>query len=329
MNPASYFYRRSPRLRRAMRRTSNAALARAANWSLAFLRTRSLPDALAWGDTVGEWLYRALREQRQLADEHLRIAFGDTLPQSARDHLAKSSFIHVARCFCELAKIDDIRAQRARYFEVDGWENVEKVLSGNGAVVVTGHIGNWELLAAHFAWLGLPVIAIARRIYIDELNRMLVDFRRRQGVGTILRESPSSARQILAAMKNNSLLAMLIDQDTKVQSVSVPFFGRLARTPVAAASLAIRRELPAVAAFIQRRPQGGHRISVLPPFDAPRTGDISADIKSLTRAFNEAIEHQIRVNPAEWVWWHRRWRHGPMQGLDLERIRQRRRSAEI
>lgn len=306
-------------MRRALRLAKNRAISRVASSAVAYVASKPLPEALALGDRFGGLIYRLLRQPRELAEQHVRIAFGDTLPAPLRTHMVRSSFVHVARCFCELAKIDEIRERRHEYFELVGWENAEKVLApGRGAVVVTGHIGNWELLAAYWAWMGQPVVAIARRVYAEDLNRMLTELRARQGVESILRESPNSARQILAAMKRNALLAMLIDQDTNVQSVSVPFFGRLARTPVAAASLAIRRELPAIAAFIQRRPEGGHRITVLPPFEIERTGDVSADIKNLTRQFNEVIERQIRANPAEWVWWHRRWRRGPIVNLDLD-----------
>jgi KDO2-lipid IV(A) lauroyltransferase len=189
---------------------------------------------------------------------------------------------------------------------------------GKGTLVVTGHIGNWELLAAYFSWIGVPVAAVARRIYADGLNQLLVDFRSRQGVETILRETPHSARQLLRAIKANAFLAMLIDQDTHVASVSAPFFGRMARTPVAAASLAIRRELSVLPMFIQRRAEGGHRIIVGAPCAIEPSGDQQADIRALTRLFNEWLEAQIRKNPAEWVWWHRRWRHAPVAHLDLE-----------
>lgn len=317
-SPYKYFYRTSHRFRRAARRGKDAAIARAAKAALSFIQRKSLDEALAFGDRIGDFAFRALSGPRQLALRHIELAFGDSLGAASREHLARESFRNAARTFCELAKIDEIRERRADYIEIEGWEHAEKVLGGRGVVVVTGHIGNWELLAAYWAWIGQPVVAIARRIYVEDLNRLLVETRARQGVETVLRESPNSARQIISAIRRNALLAMLIDQDTKVQSVSVPFFGRMARTPVAAASLAIRRDLPAVAAFIQRRPQGGHRIRVLPPFEISRTDDLNADIRALTKQFNEAIEQQIRENPSEWVWWHRRWRHTPIPRLDLD-----------
>lgn len=318
-NPYRYLYRTSHRFRRWARIAKDGAISSATKLALWYVGRKSLDEALALGDRIGTLAYRVLAGPRRLALEHIELAFGDGLSPAMRERLARQSFMNVARCFCELAKIDEIRERRSEYFELVGWENAEKVLGGtNGAVVVTGHIGNWELLAAYWAWMGQPVVAIARRIYAEELNRLLLELRARQGVETVLRESPSSARQLIGAMKRNALLAMLIDQDTKVQSVSVPFFGRMARTPVAAASLAIRRNLPAIAAFIQRRPEGGHRITVLPPFEIERSDDVNADIRALTRQFNQVIERHIREQPSEWVWWHRRWRHMPIPRLDLD-----------
>jgi len=319
-DPFKRLYRRSVHSRRVVRRIKNSVIRRATVSALRYLERRPLEEALQIGERWGALAFRRLGRHRRLALEHLEIAFGRSLPPSAREHLARASFINAARSFCEIAKIDEVRDRRDRYFEVEGMAHAEKVLAeGRGAIVVTGYLGNWELLASYFAWCGFPVAAIARKAHGLELDEILVDFRKRQGVDTILRESPASASQILRAMQANTLLAMLVDQDTRVQSLPVPFFGRSARTPIAAASLAIRSELPVVMAFIQRRSRGGHRIHVHAPLAIARSSDTAADIQALTRVFNERIEEQIRRNPAEWVWWHRRWRRAPQPGLDADR----------
>lgn len=307
------------RLRRLVRKAKNASVTGLTNLALWYIGRLSLENALRLGERVGDIAFVLLRKPRRLAEEHLRLAFADEISPAGCTHIARASLINMGRSFCELAKIDEIRSQADRYVEAEGREHVDESLKrGVGAVIVTGHIGNWELLAAYWAWQGYSIAAVARRIYIERLNQLVVDFRRRQGVETILRESPHSARQLLRAIKNNSLLAMLIDQDTQVQSVSVPFFGHMARTPAAAASLAVRRDLPAHAAFIQRRPEGGHRIIITPAFEFERTGDVRTDITALTRIFTAALEAQVRRNPAEWVWWHRRWRRQPQARLDLD-----------
>ncbi len=316
-NPLSRWLQRSVRLRRFVRRRKDALVLALTRRAFAHIDRRSLDEALALADRYGMWAYRLLGGPRRLAQEHLELAFGRSLPPSAREHLARASFQNAARSFVEMIKIDAIRARRDTYIEFEGRHHFDDLKrAGKGAIVVTGHIGNWELLAAACAWDGVSVMAIGRRVRNAALNDILVDFRRRQGVETILRESPNAAQQILRAIRSTSVLAMLIDQDTRVQSLSVPFFGRMARTPVAAASLAVRREIPVVVAFIQRRAQGGHRIVVHPPIDVRRGDDTATDIQALTRRFSEEIEQQIRRNPAEWVWWHRRWRRAPQPNLD-------------
>ncbi len=318
MNPIRRYYKSSPRLRRLSRQIKNAFIGNAARFALWSIGLLSLERALAFGDFVGATAYRLLGGSRRLALEHLELAFGDQLTPRVRERVARTAFINAARSFCELAKIDMI-LRRPEYIDTLGWEHAEALRDGGkGSIVITGHIGNWELLAAYFVSRGLPVAAIARRIYAEGLNELLVNFRSRHGVETILRESPSSARQILRALKGNSVLAMLIDQDTHAPSVSVPFFGKLARTPAAAAALAIRRDIPVVAVFMQRRDDFGWRVEVSPPFKIERTGDHRSDVHKLTAQFSEALEGHIRKSPTDWVWWHRRWRRGPIPRLDLD-----------
>ncbi len=311
-------YKSSPRLRRAIRRRKDAGtywLARLALWLPTNL---SLPRALALSDRIGDLCYLTLRRTRQLALEHIEVALGDEIPAAARERLVRASFRNLARCFCELAKFADIRRQLDDYIEFDGWPRIEEVLGLGGGVAITGHIGNWELLGAYCGLKGVPVGAVARRINDPRLNSILVGFRASNGVETILRESPHASRQMLRILKNNGLLALVIDQDTHAPSVSVPFFGRLARTPAAAAVLAVRRNLPTLPVFAQRRPEGGHRLTCLPPLYPSHSGDRRRDILELTHRFSRVLEERIRQNPAEWVWWHRRWRRAPVPRLDLD-----------
>lgn len=311
-------YKSAPRLRRTVRRVKNESTFAAVRGVLAIVGRLSFDRAIALADRAGDLLYAVLPGTRRLALRHIEEALGDELTPTARKEIVRAAFRNVGRTFVEVVKFEDIRPRLDDYVDVEGWEHVEKVRqAGGGAIAITGHIGNWELLAAYVASRGVPVGAIAKRIYEPRLNAMIVDFRARNGVQTILRESPNASREMLRILRSGGLLAMLIDQDTRVPSVSVPFFGRAARTPAGAAALAIRRELPVLAFFTARRPGQGHRISVVPvPFEYG--GDRKRDVVELTRKFNAVIEERIRRNPAEWVWWHRRWRRGPIPRLDLD-----------
>lgn len=312
------FYKRSG-LRHFARRRRNALVYHCGRAALRPLRAASLPRALAFADRTADLVYRALPGIRRLALEHLAIALGETHSPAAREGIAREAYRNTARCAVELAKLDDIRPHFDEYLSLEGWEHVEEArATGRGAIAVTGHIGNWELLAAYMAYRGIPITAVAKRQDDPRVNQLLIDFRTDNGVQVILRDSPGSVGKILKVLKQGGVLAMLLDMDVRVPSVSVPFFGRLARTPAAAAVLAVRRDIPVFAGFAQRRPEGGHHLTFMPPIPPPKSGDRQADIVALTRQFSRILEDWIRAQPAEWNWWHRRWRRPPVPHVDLD-----------
>lgn len=311
--------RRSPALRRAIRRRKDALTYHAARLALWLPRQVSLETALRLAAPAGDLIWALDRRTRERALAHLDLAYGDSKSAPEKAAIARAALRNAARCFVEVTHMDTIRARFADYVTVDGWEHVRTVLdSGRGAIVATAHLGNWEVLAAYCAGQGIPITGIARQLNDPRLNQLLVDFRARNGVRTIMRESASSGREIIRVLRERGILALLIDQDLHAPSVSVPFFGRPARTPVAGATLAVRRDLPIVPAFARRRPQGGHRLIILPPLWPPHSGDRRADVVELTRRCTAIIEAQVREVPEEWVWWHKRWRRRPIPRLDLD-----------
>jgi Kdo2-lipid IVA lauroyltransferase/acyltransferase len=317
---ARKLHRRIRPLRRWVRRRKQGLTYWLACFGLWLPRQVSLERALSIADRIGNLAYAVLARPRRLALEHIEIALGASLPRGAREQIVRAAFRNLARSFSELAKIDEIRPRLGEYVAVEGWEHLAQVVAeGRGGIAITGHIGNWELLAAYCASHGVPVGAVARRLSEPRLNRLLVDFRAASGIETVLRESPGATRQILRILNSGGILALLIDQDTRAPSISVPFFGKMARTPAAAAALAVRRDLPIVPIFMHRRAEGGHCLTVLPPIRPAGSGDRRRDVLELTRVCSEILEERIRKNPAEWVWWHRRWRRPPIPRLDLDR----------
>jgi KDO2-lipid IV(A) lauroyltransferase len=180
---------------------------------------------------------------------------------------------------------------------------------GGGAIAVTGHVGNWELLAAWVAALGYPLTVVGRRVNDLRFHALVAGFRTAAGVEVLLRDDPHLLVQVRDALRRNRVVALLIDQDTRGAGVFVPFFGRPARTPPGAALLALRTGAPLVTVFIERRPPGGHLVRFATEPVGPRRG--AERITELTARLTAAIETQIRRAPVEWVWWHERWRHRP------------------
>jgi KDO2-lipid IV(A) lauroyltransferase len=315
-----WHYKNTPWFRRAVRRAKDTALYWLVLAGLAVIRALPFDLAMRLAEIAGAAVHRLLPSLRDLSAKHLAMAFGDSMSPTARDRVAREATINAARSLVEIAKFDSLRPRLKDYVEVAGAEQAETMRrSPRGIIVVTGHFGNWELLAAYFGLDGLDVAAVARRFYVERINRILVDFRASNRVESIMRDQPvRAARQMLAVLKRGGVLAMLIDQDTHVQSLSVPFFGRPARTPVAPVVLALRRDIPLATLFLERLAGGGHRITFELVRDLPRTGDELHDLRLGLETLNRRFEEQLRRRPEQYMWWHKRWDRGPVAHLDLD-----------
>jgi KDO2-lipid IV(A) lauroyltransferase len=302
--------RRSPwrRLRRATRGPRNAALAGAIGAFARLLGALPTPVALAIGRALGTAAHALLATPRRLAVAHMGIAF-PALDLAARRRLARETFRHAGQSFAELALFERI-ARAPDYIRVEGAAALDVALAeGRGAIAVTGHVGNWELLAAWAAAVGYPLTVVVRRVNDLRFHSLIVRFRAAAGVEILVRDDPRFLAAVREALGRNRVVAMLIDQDTRGAGVFVPFFGCLAHTPPGAAVLALRARVPVVTVFIERRPGGGHLVRVAPLAVDVRRG--REGVCALTARLTAAIEAQIRRSPAEWVWWHERWRKRP------------------
>jgi len=295
-----------------VKRSVRSVVVRAAVRLLAFA---PLGPALALATLVG-WLGYALagKTRRQMLD-HLAIAFPERTP-AEREAIARASFLHLAWLAAEVATLRTWR-HRLREYVTFAPGAVERLLGfaagGKGIVYVTGHVGNWELMAQRVAG-EIPCATIARTGNDPRLTELIGRMRAEGKVETLWREDPATARAMIRCFKQGKLLGILIDQDTSVQSVFVPFFGRPAATPRGAADLALRFRAPVVVGWCRRRgprPGDGHLVDLVElPFDAD-AADREAEAVRLTAACTAVLEEAIRANPAEWVWMHERWRTRP------------------
>jgi KDO2-lipid IV(A) lauroyltransferase len=271
---------------------------------------RRLPLSLGIriGGVLGIAAYFLLPKERARAREHLDIAFSSELSLRQRKSIALRCFGNLGRSAVELLNFSRLKDELDRWVTLEGREFLDQALEkGRGVIWITGHVGNWELMACYMAAQGYAFRVVAREIYEERLNRLLMGFRREASVKVILRDSPAAGRQMLKALKAGEVIGMLIDQDTRVRGVMADFFGRKANTPAGAAILARRRDIPVLAGFIHRVADRHHRIVIHPPIETRKTDDEAGDIVANTERFNSVLEQAIREDPAGWVWMHRRW----------------------
>lgn len=274
----------------------------------------ALPVRLAaWlGEGFGALAFRLAGGERDKALASLEKAFPQSSPQE-RWALALQSFRHLGRAAFEVACIRQIDRDFDRWVQ---WPSevravLDRALSrGKGVVFVSGHVGNWELLARRVALAGYPCQTIAKETTDPKLTALVEKFRAQGKLRSIWRGQDGAAKQMLRALRAGEILGLLIDQDTQVQSLFVPFFGHPASTPRAAADLALRTGAAVVMGFCQRGPDGRYRM-VMKEVPAVRGADLEADAVALTARMTSEIEQAIRLEPAQWVWMHRRWKTQP------------------
>ena len=298
-------------LRKRIKRSVRSLLVRAAIQLLGLLPLR---PALALGGLAGLAAFHLAAGTCRLALASLAQAFPERT-EADRRAIAREMFVHLGRDALELAAIRSYDARLERYVELSPPTLLQEVIArGKGMVFVTGHVGNWELLARGIARAGIPNAVIAKAGGDPGLNELAARFRSSGGVTTLWREDTDTGRAIIRTFRQGKALGLLIDQDTKVQGVFAPFFGKEAWTPRAAADLAIRFGAPVVVGTIRRRgprPADGHRVEVTEIPFATEPPDREAEVVRLTAACSAALEDAIRRNPAEWVWMHQRWKTRP------------------
>ncbi|MBZ0273089.1 hypothetical protein K8I61_13710 [bacterium] len=300
--------------RRAGKKIKNDLIFLGARFLFWLGRAVPLSAGMAFGRFAGRAAWRVVRGDRRRALAHLSIAFPGSDP-AWRDAVGRRSFENLGQSLFELFHLDEILSpagKYAGYVEVEGDEYIRETLArGQGAIAVTGHIGNWELFAAALAAHGIALRPVVRRLYDERIDTLLNDHRRKYGYSTFFRDDDDVGQGILDVLRQNLVPTILIDQDTRVRGAWVPFLGVPAHTPTGAAFLALHHGIDIHTGTIHRRPDGGHTIVLSPPFSRPDTGDVAADVTALTAALSDRLSDAIRAHPDEWVWMHRRWKKRP------------------
>jgi len=284
--------------------------------TIAFV-SRQLPWHLGVniGGLLGTLAFYLIRRDRERSYEHLQIAFGSDTPKKKLDEISKRNFSNLGKGLIEVLNLGHLKDDELdALVSVEGEEYLREARdAGLGTILVTGHIGNWELMAAILSKRGHRLHVIAAPLYDPNIDDWIVSLRSKFNVETISRGSPSASRKILGVLRKKEILGLLIDQDTKVDGVFVNFFNKKAHTPAGAAQLALRSNAATMMCFVTRLPGGRHRITIEKPMKLFRSEDKKKDIEVNTAMFTARIEEVIKQNPEQWVWMHRRWRTKQVQ----------------
>jgi len=260
----------------------------------------------ALGALAGELAY-AIGIRRRVTKDNLQMAF-PSLPPCAVRQVARGTYRHFGRVAVSFAWLPRIKSDTlGRWVFIKNRQVFDDALrQGKGAIFVSGHLGNWELMGAIVAALGYPVTYVVTTQRNKRVEALMDELRRSVGIQIV--KVRDGVRGVLSALKQNRLVAILMDQDAHEAGAFVPFFGRAASTPKGAATFHLKTGSPLIFARSRRISRERYIVS-LEELDTSRLEPRDAD--TITAYATRFLETAIRETPEQWFWMHRRWKTTP------------------
>ncbi len=249
---------------------------------------------------------------RRLITRHLTMAFGSEKDTAAIRRLTAKTFEYLGKNTGEMLRATRVRTldDLQRFLVTDGLENYEKAIAkGKGVIFLTCHMGAFDLQVSNMALRGLNPNIIGTPLKDKRLNELLWNYRNMHGAIAI--ERGKETFRLIKVLKSGGSVALLIDQDTKVKSRFVKFFGRMAATPVGATVLAMKTGAAVIPTYVYLGDDWKQHMHILPEIPMILTGDDEADMIYNTQVLTAFIEGIIRQHPEQWVWMHERWKTQP------------------
>lgn len=276
---------------------------------------QALPESLArsLAEFLGWLAFRVDRRHRQVALDNLRHAFPHW-PNARREAVARGCFVHLLHMVLEIVRLPRrlcVANWRRFVTLVGGDQVVGAMLERRPTLIVTAHLGNWELAGYALGLFGFTTHAIARSLDNPYLDRFLRRFRERTGQRILAKKGEYD--EITQVLKDGGVMATLADQDAGQRGLYVEFFGRPASTHKAIALMALEFDAPLIVVGVPRvgrRPLHFH-VVVEERIDPRDYADRPDAVAALTQRYTSALERIIRRHPEQYFWMHRRWKHQP------------------
>jgi KDO2-lipid IV(A) lauroyltransferase len=271
---------------------------------------------LALLPAIGVSAYYLLRRARLRTTQHLTQVFGKEKSPEEIGQMAKEVFHNLGRNAVDVFRMKQVVGKNPeRWISCHGLQYLDRAMArGKGVILISGHLGAWELMAGYISAKGYPLSVIATPLDDPRLEKMLIENRTSVGIKNIPRSS--GARRILQALRRGEIVGIVMDQDTHVDGVFVDFLGTLAYTPVGPAVFAMKTGAVVVPIAIHIGSDNHHIIEVDAPIDIEVSGNPRRDRYQNTLRCSKAIEKFIRKYPTQWAWMHRRWKRKP-EGIPI------------
>jgi len=273
--------------------------------------TRLLPSPLRYplAALAGRTIFSLMPQRRRIAYENYGQVLGLPWNHPRTKRVARHAFGNFAKMIADFLLMSTLSPEAIRELvRAEGVEHLDRALAaGRGAIVVTAHVSNWDILAAAASVRGYAVHAVMNTLGSDRLNDLVIASRHRIGMRTISTES-GSLRRILKALARNEVVALVCDLYRGDHGVTVDFFSRPATLPAGPAAIALKTGAPLVPVWVRRERDNHYVAEVEAPLEVSRTGDHLVDVQRTTERIVQFFERIIRRAPDQWFVFFPVWR---------------------
>jgi KDO2-lipid IV(A) lauroyltransferase len=274
-----------------------------------------LKDVLSLAGPIGWLCHRFDRRHRLVAEENVRHAFPH-LSSAEVAALVRRCYDHFAEVMIEVAVLPRVLhsgsiRRHVRYPEGEEWRMAEAGLnSGRPLVVVTGHLGNWEVMNYALGLLGYRAHCVARSLDNPFLDRFIGEFRRKTGQKLVDKDGAFSV--LRDVLRDGGNAGLVVDQDAGQRGFFVGFFGRPASTFRPPAMLSLDHDAMILVLAAVREGEGiTYRVLVADLIDPREYAGRPDAAREITQRYTSALEAMVRRYPEQYFWLHRRWKHQP------------------
>jgi len=268
--------------------------------------------ARAAGALIARIAWLAVPRLREVGLRNLSLSLPD-VPATERERLLRLEYRNLGWQLAEFAKMSSYtRESASRFIRYEGLDNYLAARArGNGVLVLTGHLGAWELSSYYHSLAGYPMGMVIRRLDNPLVDRMVNAIRCHHGNRVLHKDD--FARGLIGAMRSGETVGILMDTNmTPPQGVFVPFFGVPACTASGLARVALKTGAAVVPGFLLwKESEQRYVLHFLPEVTLVSTGDSEVDAIENTTRLTAVLEEVIRRHPDQWLWMHRRWKTRP------------------
>ena len=254
------------------------------------------PAAFRWAERLADLRWRCAVKDRAAVEANLSAVLGVAL--SERTWLVREVFRNFGRYLVEFFSIHQMPQPEVRVEGYDSFKTAQE--HQRGMIVLTGHLGNWEVGAVLLRRMGLPIAVVALPHDDPRMDRLFNQQRRRCGLD-VIPLGPEAARQSLQSLRDGRLLGLLGDREFGGHGLTLCADGRTMTLPRGPATLSLRGQVPVVPIFLIREGFWKFRLCFEPPIWPEAEDATEASVRTLTQTYAAVFWRYLNRFPEQWL----------------------------